>query len=110
MDEINTAVAITRNFLVDADELVDELLSAIKQFDWTHLKMEYQLSKLHATKKEDDQVHELGAEWKEFDEEVQLRISVNGSPETLPQRQQMANEIMTALFPNDIFRRVNEEN
>lgn len=110
MTETNTAVAITRNFLVDADELVDELLSAIKQFNWTDLKMEYQLGRLHTARKDTEHGYELNAEWKEFDEEVQLRISVNGSPETLEQRQQMCNEIMNALFPNDIFRRVNEDN
>lgn len=108
----NTVASVTRNFLVDTDDLIDELLSVIKAQDWRDLKMQYQIGKLQATKTAQERGHtfELMVEWNEFDEEVQLRIAVAGSDESLPQRQQECSELMTAMFPNDIFRKVNEDN
>src|ERR1700722_11786989 len=76
--------SITRNFLVEDDDLVDELLSAINRQGWGALKMEYQFSKLCAMKKSSlnngsgSHLLTLAAEWTEFDEEMQLRISIAG--------------------------------
>jgi len=108
----NTIATVTRNFLVDTDDLVDELLSAIKAHDWRHLKMQYQLGKLQASKvtQEENQDLQLHVEWNEFDEEVQLRIAVAGTDESLSLRQQECIDLMNAMFPNDIFRKVNEDN
>lgn len=111
-ESTNTVAAVTRNFLVDTDDLVDELLSAIKAHDWRNLKMQYQLGKLQASKtvQEENRELELQVEWNEFDEEVQLRIAVAGAEESLPLRQQECVDLMNAMFPNDIFRKVNEDN
>lgn len=104
------AAQVTRNFLVDADDLVDELLGAIKAQDWKNLKMQYQVGTLHADKQHEDDGFTLQAEWTEFEEEVQLKITVGGSEDTLPARQQECLDLINALFPNDIFRKVNEDN
>ncbi|CAN5202763.1 hypothetical protein BH10CYA1_BH10CYA1_49250 [soil metagenome] len=112
-ETINTVAAVTRNFLVDTDDLIDELLSAIKAHDWRSLKMQYQVGKLHATKEAQEngqQDYDLLVEWNEFDEEVQLRIAVAGTDDTLTSRQQECSDLMNAMFPNDIFRKVNEDN
>ncbi len=111
-ENTNSVAAVTRNFLVDTDDLVDELLSAINRCHWKNLKMQYQLSKLQASKPADGEMkaYDLHAEWNELDEEVQLRIAVAGTEESLASRQQECLEVMNALFPNDIFRKVNEVN
>ncbi len=114
MSEItNTVASVTRNFLVETDDLIDELLSAIKAHDWKDLKMQYQVGKLQATKTvehDPSQSYDLVVEWNEFDEEVQLRIAVAGTEQSLPLRQQECSDLMNAMFPNDIFRKVNEDN
>jgi hypothetical protein len=111
-ENTNSVAAVTRNFLVDTDDLVDELLSTINRCDWKNLKMQYQLSKLQASKPAtgEEKTYDLLAEWNELDEEVQLRIAVAGTEESLTSRQQACLEVMDALFPNDIFRKVNEHN
>ena len=111
-ETINTVASVTRNFLVDTDDLIDELLSAIKSQDWRDLKMQYQVGKLQASKtaQEEGHTYELFVEWNEFDEEVQLRIAVAGTDESLSLRQQECSDLMNAMFPNDIFRKVNEDN
>jgi hypothetical protein len=113
-ESTNLVAAVTRNFLVDTDDLVDELLSAINSCDWKNLKMQYQLSRLEASKPapepENTGKFDLHAEWNELDEEVQLRIAITGTEASLPSRQQECLEVMNALFPNDIFRKVNEDN
>ncbi|HEY9731006.1 MAG TPA: hypothetical protein V6C89_03790 [Drouetiella sp.] len=109
-ESTNTAASVTRNFLVDADDLVDELLSVIKAHDYTNLKLQYQLGKLQATKAKAAENYELAVDWNEFEEEVQMRIAVYGADETLPARQQECVDLINAMFPNDIFRKVNEDN
>lgn len=108
----NSTAALTRNFLVDTDDLVDELLSGLKACDWKDLKMQYQVGHLQANKvdESDGEIYELQADWSELDEEVQLRIAVSGTDTSLPARQQECMDVMNSLFPNDIFRKVNEEN
>jgi hypothetical protein len=108
----NLVASVTRNFLVDTDDLVDELLSAVNSCDWKNLKMQYQLSRLEASKPASETIGKLDlhAEWNELDEEVQLRIAITGTELSLPSRQQECLEVMNALFPNDIFRKVNEDN
>lgn len=108
----NTVASLTRNFLIDTDDLIDELLSVIKSQDWRDLKMQYQLGKLQAIKTASEQAinYALLVEWNEFDEEVQLRIAVAGPDDSLRQRQQECSDLMSAMFPNDIFRKVNEDN
>ncbi len=111
-ETISTVAAVTRNFLVDTDDLIDELLSAIKAHDWKNLKMQYQVGKLQASKEaqKQGQTYDLVVEWNEFDEEVQLRITVAGTDDSLPWRQQECSDLINAMFPNDIFRKVNEDN
>lgn len=107
----NTVASTTRNFLVDPDDLVDELLSVIKTHDWKDLKMQYQLGKLQATKTTaTNENYDLIVDWNEFEEEVQMRIAVAGSEDSLPARQQECLDLINAMFPNDIFRKVNEDN
>ncbi|HEY9677787.1 MAG TPA: hypothetical protein V6C76_07245 [Drouetiella sp.] len=111
-ESTNTVAALTRNFLVDTDDLVDELLSAIKTCAWKDLKMQYQLGKLQASKvaAESEEKYDLLAEWAELEEEVQLRVAIAGAEENFPARQQECMDLMNAMFPDDIFRRVNEDN
>jgi hypothetical protein len=111
---IETA-SITRNFLVEDDDLVDELLAAINQQGWSGLKMEYQFAKLSALRRSapnngsGSQMLTLAAEWTELDEEMQLRISISGeTSQEILQRQCLA--VMEALFAVEIYRRVNENN
>lgn len=111
-ESTSTAASVTRNFLVDADDLIDELLSVLKAHGWTDLKMQYQLGKLQATKtlQKSNQNFEMQVDWNEFDEEVQMRIAIYGGDESLPERQQECSDLINAMFPNDIFRKVNEDN
>jgi hypothetical protein len=110
-ESTNTAASVTRNFLVDTDDLVDELLSVIKAHHYKDLKMQYQLGKLQATRSTATDEHfELTVDWNEFEEEVQMRIAVYGTDDTLPARQQECLDLINAMFPNDIFRKVNEDN
>jgi len=107
--------SITRNFLVEDDDLVDELLAAINQKGWSGLTMEYQFAKLSAIKKSPlpngsgNHPLILAAEWNEMFEEMQLRICISGqaSQELL---QQQCLEVMEALFAKELYRRVNETN
>ncbi len=110
-ESTNTAASVTRNFLVDPDDLVDELLSVIKAHEWKDLKMQYQLGKLQASKTTaSGENFDLAVDWNEFEEEVQMRIAVSGSEQTMPARQQECLGLINAMFPNDIFRKVNEDN
>lgn len=106
--EENSAT-LTRNFLVEDDDLVDELLSAMKDRGWSNLKMEYQLGKLAASKQSGRETIWLTVEWKEFDEEMQLRMAVIGELADADLQKECLG-LMDSLFAQEVYRRVNENN
>lgn len=113
-----THSSLTRNFLIEADDLVDEILSALKKFQWTNLKMNYELSTLCATRTVEGierlaasaVTYVLTAKWTEQEEEVELTIAVENHDgrSTAASCQQYCREMMDSLFAESAFRRVND--
>ena len=109
--------SITRNFLIEADDLVDEILSALKKYRWSDVKMKYELGTLSASvvekkgeHKTADSTYVLSCKWEEQEEEVELTLSVETqSTESAPEQcQKYCQELMDSLFADSAFRRVSE--
>jgi hypothetical protein len=81
---------IKREYYVDVDDLVDQLLDSVRQNGWTLSKMQYESSKLEATrrarkpspngdKKNEQLVFHLVAEWKDLGDAVELLVTVDSA-------------------------------
>jgi hypothetical protein len=76
--------SMKREFYMDIDDIVDELITALKANGWTLSKMNYELGKLAATRKEKkehkgesvDLTFDLTAVWRDFEEVIELEILV----------------------------------
>ena len=76
--------ALKKEFHLDIDDLVDELLSALRNNNWQLNKMQYELASLHAQQKQKlkhgeknvDVRFDLIAKWKDCGDGVELEILV----------------------------------
>lgn len=76
--------SMKREFFMDADDLVDEILSALKTNGWTLSKMQYEMSRLIATCKEQrefegkkaDLNFTLTASWNDLGDALELEVHV----------------------------------
>jgi hypothetical protein len=82
--------SIKREYGVDVDDLVDQLLASVRQNGWTLSKMQYESSKLEATRKikkpspvnapkSEEIAFRLIAEWKDLGDGVELTVSVDSN-------------------------------
>lgn len=75
------AESLTKEFHTDVDDLIDKLLTSLKEHGWTLTKMQYQLSTLSAVKTEQENNQgqlqfELTAKWDEYSDAVSLSVAV----------------------------------
>ena len=76
--------SMKREFFVQIDEIVDELLTAVRQAGWTLTKMQYEVCTLTATWKEKrefegkkvDVTFHLTAHWQDFGDSLELDVLV----------------------------------
>jgi hypothetical protein len=73
-----------REFYVDVDDLVDDLLTSVRQNGWTLSKMQYEICQLTATCKESREsdgqrvtvTFSLTAHWQDFGDSIELDVLV----------------------------------
>jgi hypothetical protein len=76
--------SMKREFYVEIDDLVDELLTSVRQNGWTLSKMQYEICQLTATctekreadGKKVDVTFSLTAHWQEYDDSIELDVLV----------------------------------